>query len=53
MFFTNVQLTFTLHYRIHGFLLKELTKSVSVSRFLIEYESWENSNENTEHFANI
>ena len=38
MFFTYVQLTFTFHYRIHGFLLKELTEGVSESRFSIEYE---------------
>ena len=53
LFFTYVQLTFSLHYRIHGFLLKELTEGVSESRFSIEYERWESSNENTEHFANI
>ena len=27
-----------LHFRIHGFLRKELTEGVSESRFLTEYE---------------
>ena len=42
-----------LHYRIHGFLLKELTEGLSELRFSTEYERWESSNENTEHFTNI
>ena len=37
---------------MHGFLLKELTEVVSESRFSIDYERWESSYENTEHFAN-
>ena len=48
-----MQLTFTFHYRIHGLFLKELKEGVSELRFSIEYERWESSNENTEHFANI
>ena len=42
-----------LHYRIQGFLHKELTDGVSEPRFSSEYARWESSNENTEHFANI
>ena len=49
---TNIYVT-RLQDRIHFFLLKELTEDVSESRFSIEYERWESSNENTEHFANI
>ena len=51
--FFHLRATNTLHYRIHVFLLKELTENVSQSRFSIEYERWESSNENTDHFANI
>ena len=48
-----MQLTSILHYRIHGFLLKELTEGASESRFSTEYERRESSNEKTEHFTNI
>ena len=49
---TNINVTL-LQDRIRGFLLKELTEDVSESRFSIEYERWESSNENTDHFANV
>ena len=48
-----MQLTFTLHYRIHDFLLKESTEGVSESRLSIEYDRRESSNENIDHFINI
>ena len=44
-----------LHYRVHGFLLMELTvwKTFQSHVFQLSIGRWDSSNENTEHFANI
>ena len=47
-----MQLTFKLHYRIHGFLLMELTAG-KASQSHVFHEYCKSSKENADHFANI
>ena len=43
-----------LHYRIHGFLLTELTVPKTFQGYAYSLKNWENSNESTLfYFANI
>ena len=46
-YFGSRALTFMLHYRIHGFLLAELTVRPAFQSYVFSLKYWQSSNENT------